>query len=589
MPIRQPIISVLAHVDHGKTTLLDYIRGTSVARKEAGGITQHIGASEIPKEVIEEKCSAFLKKWNIEIKIPGLLFIDTPGHEAFTLLRKRGGALADIAILLIDINEGVKPQTVEAIEILKSYKTPFVVAANKIDKIHGWKVFKNSCFLESFEKQSDRTKAVLEEKVYSLIGQLAEHRIYAERFDRIDDFTKTVALIPISAKTGEGIPELLAIITGLVQKYLEKNLEIDEKGMGKGVVLEVKEAPGLGVVADVILYDGMLKKDDILLIGGLEETITTRIKAILKTKPLKEIRMEKKFVQVKEVVAAAGIRIVAPDLDKVIAGAPLRSVRSESEAEKAKEEIKSEIESIDIEKSINGVVVKADTLGSLEALAKMLNERSIKIRRFGVGTVSKKDVVYLEDMDEKNRVVFAFNVKISEEAKEFAKFKKIKIIKGNVIYKLIEDYEKYLEELEEKKKREILKGKTFPAKFKFLPDFVFRQSKPAIIGVEILHGRLKQKVDIMNEEGKVIGTIHAIQKMGENVSEALKGERVAISIDGGVVDRNLKRGEIYYTFIPEEDYKELINNKNLLKDDEFSLLEEIAEIMRKKDKFWGKR
>ena len=586
MPIRQPIISVLAHVDHGKTTLLDYIRGTAVTRKEAGGITQHIGASEVPASVIEQRCSALLKKWNIKIRIPGLLFIDTPGHEAFTLLRKRGGALADIAVLVIDITEGVKPQTVEAIEILKSYRTPFVVAANKIDKLSGWMPRRDACFLDSLEGQQERVKAILDTKIYELVGQLAEHGINADRFDRITDFTKTVAIVPISAKTGEGIPELLALLTGLVQRYLEKRIEIDPAGMGKGVVLELKEVKGMGMVADVILYDGVIKKNDMLIIGGFGDVTVTRVKAILKTQPMKEMRVERKFVQVDNVTAAAGIRIVAPELEKAIAGAPIRAVRKEEEIEKAKQEVMQEIESLDIEESAEGVVIKADTVGGLEALAKMLQEKKIPIRKFGIGTVSKKDVIWLEEMPDEYRVVFAFNVDVSEEAKEQAKSSKVLILEDKVIYRLMEKYEEYIKELEEKRKREILSTHTLPAKIRFLPEFVFRQSNPAIIGVEVLAGTLRQKVELMDEEGKKIGTIRAIQKMGENVSKAEVGDRVAISIDGAVVDRNLKRGAILYTVLTKEEYHTLRKNENILKDHQKLALEEIAEIMRKKDKFW---
>lgn len=586
MPIRQPIISVLAHVDHGKTTLLDYIRGTAVVRKEAGGITQHIGASEVPATVIKQRCSALLKKWNIKVKIPGLLFIDTPGHEAFTLLRKRGGALADIAVLLIDITEGVKPQTVEAINILKSYRTPFIVAANKIDKISGWNVNKDACFLDSLSTQHGHVKTILDTKIYELIGQLAEHGITAERFDRVTDFTKTVAIVPISAKTGEGIPELLALITGLVQKYLEKNIEIDPAGMGKGVILELKEAKGMGMVADVILYDGVIKKSDLLVIGGLEDDLVTKVKAILKTMPMKEMRVERQFVQVDEVVAAAGIRVVAPELERAVAGAPIRSVRRESEIERARREVRQEIESVDIKTSPEGVVIKADTLGGLEALAKMLDERDVPIRRFGIGTVSKKDVVWLEEMPPEYKVVFAFNVSVSDEAEEQAKNNNVFVIQERVIYRLIEKYEEYLESLEEKKRTDVLSKITLPAKIRFLPEFVFRQSNPAIIGVEVLAGTLRQKVKLMDENGKSVGLVHAIQKMGENVDSADVGERVAISVDGGVVDRNLKRGAVLYTALSRDEYRLLKKNENLLKDHQKMAMNEIADIMRKKDRFW---
>ncbi|MFH1448608.1 MAG: GTP-binding protein, partial [Candidatus Micrarchaeota archaeon] len=137
--IRQPIVSVLGHVDHGKTSILDSIRNSRVQKKESGGITQHIGASEVSADIIKERCGPLLKSLNIDVKIPGLLFIDTPGHEAFTNLRKRGGSIADIAVLVVDITQGFQPQTIEAFEILREYKTPFVIAANKLDLIEGWR------------------------------------------------------------------------------------------------------------------------------------------------------------------------------------------------------------------------------------------------------------------------------------------------------------------------------------------------------------------------------------------------------------------------------------------------------------------
>jgi len=220
LSIRQPIVSVLGHVDHGKTTLLDKIRGTAIAKKEAGGITQHIGATEIPLEVIKEICGPILDKLGGKLTIPGLLFIDTPGHEAFTNLRKRGGSIADLAVLVIDVNEGFRPQTIESLNILRSYKVPFVVAANKIDRIRGWNSREMRPISESIRKQKEWVVQELDKKIYELVGSLSRMGFSAERFDRIRDFTREVCIVPVSALTGEGIPELLAIISGLAQKYL---------------------------------------------------------------------------------------------------------------------------------------------------------------------------------------------------------------------------------------------------------------------------------------------------------------------------------------------------------------------------------
>jgi len=288
--IRQPIIAVLGHVDHGKTTMLDKIRNTRVAEKEAGGITQHIGATEVPIEVVKQLAGSLLSLWKGEIRLPGLLFIDTPGHEAFTSLRARGGSLADLAILVVDINEGFQPQTIESIEILRKYRTPFVVAANKIDRIKGWKIVENEPFLVNIKKQDQRAVQELETKLWELIGKFYEVGFQANRFDRVQDFRRELAIIPVSAKYGIGLPELLVLIAGLAQKYLEEKLKIEVEGPARGTILEVREEIGFGTTIDVIIYDGTLRKDDIIVVGGKDKAIVTKIRALLKPKPLDEIR-----------------------------------------------------------------------------------------------------------------------------------------------------------------------------------------------------------------------------------------------------------------------------------------------------------
>jgi len=321
--LRSPIVVVLGHVDHGKTTLLDKIRGTAVVKKEPGEMTQHVGASMVPLSVIEKITEPLKSLFPIKLKLPGLLFIDTPGHEMFSNLRRRGGSIADFAILVVDVMEGVKKQTVESIEILKSRKVPFVVAANKIDRIYGWKPNPNEPFLFTIKKQNPRVIEELERRIYMIIGQLSNLGIPAERFDRIRDFTKAIAIVPVSAKTGEGIPELLAVLAGITQKYLTKRIMFTE-GPAKGVVLEVKEIHGLGTCIDVIIYDGIIRKGDVIVVGGIEKPIVTRVRALLMPRPLEEMRVtESAFINVDEVVAAAGVRISAPELEGAIAGAPL--------------------------------------------------------------------------------------------------------------------------------------------------------------------------------------------------------------------------------------------------------------------------
>jgi translation initiation factor 5B len=574
------------NVDHGKTSLLDYIRGSAVAKGEAGGITQHIGATEVPISSIKKICGELIKKWKMNIKIPGLLVIDTPGHEAFTLLRKRGGSLADIAILIVDVTEGVKPQTEESINILRQNNTPFVVAANKIDKISGWVSYKNECFLDSFSKQNQNIQEELDKKIYELIGQLYKANFKAERYDRIEDFKKQVAIVPISALSGEGVPDLLTALTGVTQKYLEKKLEIDTKGRGKGTILEVKEVKGLGKTIDVILYDGIMRKGDYLIIGNPGNVIETKIKSLLKISPLREIRVEKQFIPVKEIGAAAGIKISALNLENVMAGVPVISVRNKDEISKARKEVRKEIESIEMKTEKEGVIIRADTLGSLEAIIKTFNEMNVPIRKARIGSVNKKDVSELEEIDDRYKVIFAFNTHVLPEAEELSKKRKISIIENNVIYRLSEDYEKYLKRLEEEKKRDVLEKVTLPAKIKIMRKFIFRKSKPAIVGVEVKGGTIREGVKLMKENGEGIGEVKAVQDKAVNIREASIGMEVAVSIDKATVGRNVDPEEILFTFLTKEDYQLLKKNIDLLTDNEKNVLEEIQEIMVKKEKYW---
>lgn len=590
MKIRSPIVSVLGHVDHGKTTLLDYIRGSAIAQKEAGGITQHIGATEIPMEAIENICGEYLDKLDIKEKLPGLFFIDTPGHEAFTTLRKRGGALADLAILIVDINEGFKPQTYEALNILRMYKTPFIVAANKIDKIYGWEPHSNVSFKETYSKQAISAQEKLDHNLYELLGILHEEGFDSERFDRVRDFARQVSIIPISAQSGEGIAELLTMLLGLAQQYLQKNLKIEEDAPAKGTVLELKEETGLGLTIDTIIYDGILRKNDIIALTTGEEVITTRIRSLLKPKPLEEIRdSKKKFQKVKEVVAAAGIKIVAPNIDQVLAGSPLRVARENFS--QVKEEILQEIDSIKVDTDEIGVIVKTDTLGSLEALVNMLKEMNIPIRSADIGDVSRRDVVDASIVRKENPlygVIIAFNVRVLPTAAEEISNSKVKLFAAPVIYQLTEDYSQWIEAAEERKKKEWLSAIIKPAKLRIIPKLIFRYSKPAVAGIEVLGGMVKKDYNLMNEEGKRVGKVESLQDKGENLPSASKGQKVAMAMKEAVFGKDFQEGDIIYVDIPENHYKILESElKNTLNDDEKEILQEIVEIKRKKDSTWG--
>ncbi|MFH1323792.1 MAG: translation initiation factor IF-2 [Nanoarchaeota archaeon] len=585
MATRSPLCVVLAHVDHGKTSILDKIRGTAIASGEAGGITQAIGASIIPLDTIKKACGKLLETLKMKFTVPGLLFIDTPGHASFTSLRRRGGNLADIAILVIDVNEGLKPQTIESIEILKQYKTPFVIAANKIDMISGWQPSPNSSVLTSISKQSNNIQTLLDTRLYEILGKLAELGFDSERFDRVDDFTKRIAIIPTSAKTGEGIPELLVVVTGLAQKFLENCLECDVKGYAKGTIFEVKEEKGLGKSMDVILYDGSLKRNDTIVIGTLTEPIVTKVKGLFEPMPLAEMRDKKsKFKSVSEVHASTGVKISANDIDEVLSGMPIRSC-SHQDIQKVKEEIKAEVEEVIIQTDKEGIVIKADSLGSLEALLSLLKEKNIQIKKASVGNITKKDISDAEANYEKDplkTLILGFNV--SCDIKETGK---VKIIINNVIYKLIEDIEKWQAEEKKRMETEQLEQLTMPCKFQLLNGYVFRQNNPAVAGVDILGGTVRAGVPLMKNDGKEITSVKSMQLEQENLEKAEKGKQVAVSMEGVTIGRQINEGEILYSSISESEFRKLKELKKYLSKEEVEILKEIAQIKRKSNPMWG--
>ena len=590
MKIRSPIVSVLGHVDHGKTTLLDYIRGSTIADKEAGGITQHIGATEIPNDTIDEICGNFISRLTIKDLIPGLFFIDTPGHAAFTSLRKRGGALADLAILIVDINDGFKPQTYEALNILKMYKTPFIVVANKIDMIFGWETHEGASFKESFEQQAQSVKQSLDTKIYEIVGTLHKEGFQSERFDRISNFASQISIIPISARSGEGIIEVLAMLLGLAQEYLTEQLEINENAPAKGTVLEIKEETGLGLTVDSIIYDGVLRtNDEIALMNSANEVLTTKIRSILRPLPLEEMRdSKKKFQKFDEVVAAAGIKIAAPNLDDVVSGSPLRVLNDEVDV---KEEILKEIEDITISTEDEGILVKADTLGSLEAIVKLLRELDIPIREADIGDINRRDIINSSialNENEAHGAIIAFNVDVHHNSEEDLANSDIKLFKGDVIYQIIEDYEDWINQKEEARKKAFYNAIIKPAKFMALPKLVFRQSKPAIIGVEALSGTIKQGQKLINKNGEMVGVIASMEGKGETLPDISRGQRVAMAIKDAVVGKDFDEGDELFIDIPEKHYKFIEREfKSKLTEDEFETLYEFLEIKRKQDPDWG--
>ena len=590
--IRQPVVVVLGHVDSGKTSLLDKIRGTGVQAREVGGITQHIGASFFPAETLKEICGPLLQTiGGGEIKVPGLLVIDTPGHEIFTNLRSRGGSAADISILVVDVQKGLEAQTYESLEILRHRKVPFVVALNKIDSISGWKKGTSKFVTQSMKNQPKPVIDMLDEKIYTVVGALSRLGINSEALYRVKDFRKEVAIVPVSARTGEGIPELIAILVGLTQVYLQKRLAKSEFSSSRGIVLEVKQEPGLGETANVILLEGKLQTGDYVVVAKKDGAISTKIKAIFLPKPLDEMRDPRdKFIAVNSINAAAGIKIVTPDLEGVLAGSPIVSAVPEK-LDQIRAAVESEIKQVMINSDVNGIVLKADALGSLEAIVEMLKVRQIPIKRADIGPVTRRDIVEasaVQKTDKYHGVVLAFSVKILPDAEREIFDSQVKIFSEQIIYTLIDNYLSWVTQEQEQAQRTGLQALTPLCKFRFLKGFSFRRNDPAVFGVEILEGKLRQKCNVMNDEGKAVGSIHQMQVDGKTIAELQKGKQAAVSIMGPTIGRQINEGDLLYT-LPSDAEIKILNEKYLggLSEEEKKLFEEIVRVRRKSSSLYG--
>ena len=588
--LRTPIVAVLGHVDHGKTSLLDRIRGSAVTAGESGAITQHIGATAVPLSVISDIAGELVDPTDFDL--PGLLFIDTPGHHSFSTLRSRGGALADIAILVVDVNDGFQPQTLEAIDILKRTQTPFIVAANKIDTVPGWNPNEDQPVQGTMDAQSERVTSDLNEKLYELIGELSDNGFSADMYWRVQNFQANIGVVPVSAETGEGIPDLLTVMMGLSQRYMKEEMEIDAAGPGVGTVLEVKDTQGFGTTLDAIIYDGTIRSDDTIVVGGLQGPIVTDVRALLRPRPLEEIRTEQQFEQVDAVAAADGVKIAAPELDDAIAGAPIRVLRDRERGEVIAA-VEEELSEIEVTTGEEGVVVKADTLGSLEAISSTLEEEEIPIMRAEVGAVAPRDIRVAETANEPtHRAILAFAVDVLDDARDLAEQEGVELFEDDVIYQLVEGYDDHVTEIQESQQEQILENITRPAKFRVLPDHTFRQSDPAVVGIEVLSGELRRNVNVVKWDGNEptrVGRLKSLQDAGEDVDSARTGEQLAASIDGPTVGRQIEEGDDLWVELPEKHAKILEQElREEISVDEREALSMYLENHRNRDPFWGK-
>ncbi|RVD89869.1 uncharacterized protein DFL_000857 [Arthrobotrys flagrans] len=501
--LRSPICCILGHVDTGKTKLLDKIRQTNVQEGEAGGITQQIGATYFPVEAIKQKTEVVNQDGSLEFNVPGLLVIDTPGHESFTNLRSRGSSLCNIAILVVDIMHGLEPQTIESIRLLRGRKTPFIVALNKIDRLYGWKEVPNNGFQDSLAKQSKAVQNEFKDRLAQTKLAFAEQSLNAELFYENKNMSKYVSLVPTSAHTGEGIPDMLKLLITLTQQRMaEKLMYLSEL---ECTVLEVKVIEGLGTTIDVVLSNGVLREGDRIVLCGLNGAIATTVRALLTPQPLRELRVKSNYVHHKEVKAALGVKIAANDLENAIAGSRLLVVGPDDDEEDLCEEVMSDLEGLlnKVEKSGKGVCVQASTLGSLEALLDFLSVSKIPVMSISIGPVYKRDVMRAGTMLEKNKefaVMLCFDVKVDKEAQAYADEVGVKLFTADIIYHLFDSFTAYQKDLLEQKRKETADLAVFPCVLRVVQ--VFHQRDPIVVGIDVVEGSLR------------IGTPIAIPKPG---------------------------------------------------------------------------
>ena len=584
-PLRQPIVAVLGHVDHGKTSLLDWVRGTAVVSREAGAITQHIGATEVPFETIQEICGALLPEENI--RLPGLLFIDTPGHHSFSTLRARGGQLADLAVLVVDIMEGFKPQTIESLQVLRRAQTPFILVLNKIDRLPGWRTRKGT-FAANRQEQSPLAQDALQERIWGIVRELGRHNFDSALYSEVEDFQKTIALVPTSVRnSGEGVPELFMLLMGLAQRYLEGRLAL-KTGVAEGTVLEVKEERGLGKTLGVIIYNGILRASDTLVIGATPEPVVTHVRSLLQPRPLDEIRdPRQQFNAVDEAAAAAGLKVVAPNLEGVIAGAPFYGVPQGDDVAPVLERLSGEMES-NVALADRGLVVRADAIGSLEALAYELQEAGAPIMRAAVGDVSRRDVRLAETAPAEQRAVLAFGVNVLPDAREALVESEAKLFEADVVYQLVEEYGEWLAELKREQARALREEFPHPGKIEFLEGHTFRTRDPAVFGVRVLAGRIMVGQKVLRADNHVIGRIRSMRSGEQGLKEATQGDEVAIAVTEATVGRQVNEGDILYIEMDERDVVRLRDENVKLTPDEEDVITELQRIKKADSPFWGR-
>ena len=511
--LRAPIICIMGHVDVGKTSLLDNIRNTNVQEGEVGGITQQIGASFIPIETIQRRTG------NNNIQVPGLLMIDTPGHEAFSNLRTRGTKLCDSAFITVDLMHGIEPQTIESINILRENEIPFIIALNKIDRLFGWNSIPNRMIQESLYA-NHTCASEFKNRLDGIILQINQLGINANLFWENDSPEDTVSICPISAKTGEGVGDLLELLTKTSQPVFEEEL--------KCIVMEKTQHTGFGTVVDIIVINGTLKKNDKIVISTSDGPIETIIKNLLTSPPNRESRVKSEYIHNENVKGAIGVKLVANNLNNIIVGTQIHLSTNPNTNEVL--EISELQESITFKLVDEGVSIHASTQGSLEALYTFLQQNSVPISQVTIGDVRNKHISKILKPKKEHNVILAFNV----DTEKGIQNKDIIIFSDETIYRLYEQYAKFRDEIVRIRKEEASHFMIFPCKLQILPKCIFNKTSPIILGVKVLDGNLHigTKLCVLSESKILtIGIVISIQDNKKDITIAKKDMEVCIKIE----------------------------------------------------------
>jgi translation initiation factor 5B len=553
---RSPIGIVVGHVDAGKTSLLDVIRSSKVASSEIGGITQQIGASFLSLDFIEKKTKEIKGKFEVKSKLPGILLIDTPGHEAFYKLRERGASMCDIAILVIDIIEGVLPQTEEVIEMLKVNKIPFVIALTKIDRVSGWNITENSTLRNSVKKQSKETLMKFNSYLEDIKYQLSKLEINSEFYFNNKNPDKVYSIIPVNSLNNEGISDLLALMMYLTSNWMEKKLIIKDKF--KALVMEAYQDKKLGHLIELIIINGTLNIGDEIIvskISGAEKSVVRNIFLGEKTQL--------------SVNGACAVKIIASNLDNVIAGSNCYLIKNKEDEEELIKKANEERENPLWEKSEKGLIVMAETLGALDALAFLLKKENLMVKHYLLGKPNEKILERYQEQILKEEVFYhciLYFGKTNEDIKKLYQEKKIKLINNEIIYGLIEEYKTFKKEREGNLNQYLIENQKaiLPLKLKILKEHIYLKggNEELLMGVKIIYGKVKKGTPlvIINKEKRELGIITSIQKEKKELDQAIKNEEVCIRLTNPnhlIYDRHFDEKDEIYSYQNRESIENL--------------------------------